>query len=57
MNWVFGFVAPHLTGLAFKLFVWIVEAPIIGSLIISLLKKQNKMTQVCKLFKISVSLF
>ncbi|BFG41324.1 hypothetical protein CerSpe_275990 [Prunus speciosa] len=40
--------APHLTGLAFKLFVWILEAPIIGSWIISLLKKENKMTQLLR---------
>lgn len=49
LNWVFFsvFVAPHLTGFFLKLFVWIVEAPMIGSVIISFLKKQNKMTQVC----------
>lgn len=49
VNWVFFsvFVAPHLTGFFLKLFVWIVEAPMIGSVIISFLKKQNKMTQVC----------
>ncbi|KAM5548482.1 hypothetical protein ABKV19_000075 [Rosa sericea] len=40
--------APHLTGFFLKLFVWIVEAPIIGSLIISVLKKQNKMTQLLR---------
>ncbi|XWS68189.1 hypothetical protein CRYUN_Cryun04dG0069800 [Craigia yunnanensis] len=37
--------APHLTGLMLKLFVRIVEAPVIGSLIISYLKKQNKMVE------------
>ncbi|XVF01457.1 hypothetical protein REPUB_Repub04eG0091000 [Reevesia pubescens] len=37
--------APHLTGLMFKLFVRIIEAPLIGSLIISILKKQNKMVE------------
>ncbi|XVF44907.1 hypothetical protein PTKIN_Ptkin02bG0160900 [Pterospermum kingtungense] len=37
--------APHLTGLIFKLFVRIVETPVIGSLIISSLKKQNKVVE------------
>ncbi|XP_022725351.1 fatty acid amide hydrolase isoform X5 [Durio zibethinus] len=37
--------APHLTGLMLKLFVRIIEAPVIGSLIISLLKKQNKIVE------------
>ncbi|KAF8389143.1 hypothetical protein HHK36_025836 [Tetracentron sinense] len=37
--------APHLTGFALKLFVWVVEAPLIGSLIMSFLKKQNKIVQ------------
>lgn len=40
--------APHLTGFFLKLFVWIVEAPMIGSVIISFLKKQNKMTQLLR---------
>ncbi|CAN6543893.1 unnamed protein product [Malus baccata var. baccata] len=40
--------APHLTGLIFKLFVRIVEAPILGSFIISAIKKQNKMTQLLR---------
>ncbi|GLT58170.1 hypothetical protein SLA2020_310890 [Shorea laevis] len=40
--------APHLTGLTFKLFVTIVEAPIIGSLIISYMKKQNKMVEMLR---------
>ncbi|KAL6218390.1 hypothetical protein ACLB2K_011604 [Fragaria x ananassa] len=40
--------APHLTGFSLKLFVWIVEAPILGSLITSVLKKQNKMTQLLR---------
>ncbi|GLU08967.1 hypothetical protein SLE2022_258480 [Rubroshorea leprosula] len=40
--------APHLTGLTFKLFVTTVEAPIIGSLIISYLKKQNKMVEMLR---------
>ncbi|XVE49415.1 hypothetical protein DITRI_Ditri01bG0080900 [Diplodiscus trichospermus] len=37
--------APHLTGLMLKLFVRLIEAPVIGSLIISFLKKQNKMVE------------
>ncbi|XP_021903832.1 fatty acid amide hydrolase-like [Carica papaya] len=37
--------APHLTGLIFKLFVKLVEAPVIGSLIIAVLKKQNKIVE------------
>ncbi|RXI00409.1 hypothetical protein DVH24_037957 [Malus domestica] len=40
--------APHLTGLIFKLFVRIVEAPIVGSFILSAMKKQNKMTQLLR---------
>nr|KJB79532.1 hypothetical protein B456_013G053300 [Gossypium raimondii] len=35
--------APHLMGLMLKLFVRMVEAPVLGSLIMSFLKKQNKM--------------
>ncbi|XVE93568.1 hypothetical protein REPUB_Repub01dG0206000 [Reevesia pubescens] len=37
--------APHLTGLMLKLFVRIIEAPVIGSFIISFLKKQNKIVE------------
>ncbi|GAV65098.1 Amidase domain-containing protein [Cephalotus follicularis] len=37
--------APHLTGFKLKLFVRIIETPLIGSFIMSLLKKQNKMVQ------------
>lgn len=40
--------APHLTGLGFKLFVKLVEAPVIGSLIMSYLKKQNKMDEMLR---------
>ncbi|XP_068319896.1 fatty acid amide hydrolase [Pyrus communis] len=40
--------APHLTGLIFKLSVRIVEAPIVGSFIVSAMKKQNKMTQLLR---------
>ncbi|PSS29235.1 Fatty acid amide hydrolase [Actinidia chinensis var. chinensis] len=35
--------APHMAGLSLKLYVMLIEAPLIGSLIISYLKKQNKM--------------
>ncbi|KAF3435859.1 hypothetical protein FNV43_RR22951 [Rhamnella rubrinervis] len=37
--------APHLTGFVFKFFVWIAEMPLIGPLIVSVLKKQNKMVE------------
>ncbi|KAL5541242.1 hypothetical protein UlMin_042715 [Ulmus minor] len=40
--------APHLTGFVFKLFVKILEAPLIGSLIISHLKKENKMDELLR---------
>ncbi|KAK3015115.1 hypothetical protein RJ639_006795 [Escallonia herrerae] len=36
--------APHLTGFLLKSFVKLVEAPLIGSMILYQLKKQNKMT-------------
>ncbi|CAF1921840.1 unnamed protein product [Brassica oleracea var. botrytis] len=38
--------APHLTGFLFKLFVKMLEAPLIGSLIVESLKKNNGMTQI-----------
>ncbi|KAK6253358.1 hypothetical protein QUC31_015078 [Theobroma cacao] len=37
--------APHLTGLMLKFFVRVIEAPVIGSFIISFMKKQNKMVE------------
>ncbi|KAJ6777370.1 TRANSAMIDASE [Salix koriyanagi] len=37
--------APHLTGLKFKLFVKLLETPLIGPLIISHLKKENNMIE------------
>ncbi|KAF3944250.1 hypothetical protein CMV_029264 [Castanea mollissima] len=37
--------APHLMGLVFKLFVRILETRVLGSLIVSYLKKQNKMVE------------
>uniref|UniRef100_A0A2P2MJH5 Glutamyl-tRNA amidotransferase subunit A n=1 Tax=Rhizophora mucronata TaxID=61149 RepID=A0A2P2MJH5_RHIMU len=40
--------APHLTGWMFKLSVKIVEIPVIGSLIIWSLKKQNKMIEMLR---------
>lgn len=41
------YAAPHLTGFSFKLFVKMLEAPLIGSLIVESLKKDNGMTEVC----------
>lgn len=41
------YAAPHLTGFSFKLFVNMLEAPLIGSLIVDSLKKDNGMTKVC----------
>ncbi|KAJ4887658.1 Fatty acid amide hydrolase [Raphanus sativus] len=38
--------APHLTGFLFKLFVKMLETPLIGSLIVESLKKNNGMTQI-----------
>ncbi|XP_071685927.1 fatty acid amide hydrolase-like [Rutidosis leptorrhynchoides] len=40
--------APHITGLALKLFVMLVELPLIGSLILSYLKKQNKINEMLR---------
>ncbi|GFS34509.1 fatty acid amide hydrolase [Actinidia rufa] len=40
--------APHMAGLSLKLFVKLIESPWIGSLIISYLKKQNKMTGILR---------
>ncbi|GFY90105.1 mitochondrial HSO70 2 [Actinidia rufa] len=40
--------APHMTGMWLKLFVKLIEAPLIGSLIISNLKKQNKTDQMLR---------
>ncbi|THG07999.1 hypothetical protein TEA_029367 [Camellia sinensis var. sinensis] len=37
--------APHMAGVSLKLFVKLVEVPLIGSLIISYFKKQNKMSE------------
>ncbi|KAM0932199.1 putative hydrolase [Dioscorea sansibarensis] len=37
--------APHLTGFMLRLFVWIAEAPLLGSLVLSFLKRQNNVTQ------------
>ncbi|QCD76617.1 aspartyl-tRNA [Vigna unguiculata] len=38
--------APHLTGFIFRLFVRILEAPLIGPIIIDVLKKQNKIEEI-----------
>lgn len=40
--------APHITGLLLKFFVKLVEMPLIGSLLIGHLKKQNKMNQMLR---------
>ncbi|KAL0384378.1 UNVERIFIED_CONTAM: Fatty acid amide hydrolase [Sesamum radiatum] len=40
--------APHLTGISLKLFVRLLETPIIGSLIISHLKQENKMVEMLR---------
>ncbi|KAL4588583.1 hypothetical protein LXL04_001475 [Taraxacum kok-saghyz] len=40
--------APHITGLSLKFFVKLVELPLIGSLIIGQIKKQNKMNQILR---------
>ncbi|KAL0422464.1 UNVERIFIED_CONTAM: Fatty acid amide hydrolase [Sesamum latifolium] len=40
--------APHLTGISLKLFVRLLEAPIIGSFIISHLKQENKMVEMLR---------
>ncbi|XP_057515474.1 fatty acid amide hydrolase [Amaranthus tricolor] len=40
--------APHLTGSTLRLFVWLLEAPVIGSMIISYLRKKNKMVELLK---------
>ncbi|KMZ59442.1 hypothetical protein ZOSMA_68G00290 [Zostera marina] len=38
--------APHLTGFMLKCFVWLVESRIFGSVILSILKRMNKITQI-----------
>ncbi|XP_027193520.1 fatty acid amide hydrolase isoform X2 [Cicer arietinum] len=40
--------APHLTGFVFRLFVRIIEAPLIGPLLITLLKKQNNVDELLR---------
>ncbi|XP_065869684.1 fatty acid amide hydrolase [Euphorbia lathyris] len=40
--------APHVTGIGFKFFVKILELPVIGSLIISFLKKENNMNEILR---------
>lgn len=40
--------APRLTGLSLKLFAKLIEAPLIGSFIIYLLKKHNRMNEILK---------
>ncbi|XP_054801712.1 fatty acid amide hydrolase isoform X2 [Prosopis cineraria] len=43
-----GIQAPHLTGFLFRFFVLIVEAPLIGPLIISTLRKSNKIDELLR---------
>ncbi|XP_072986681.1 fatty acid amide hydrolase [Typha latifolia] len=38
--------APHLTGISLKLFVWLMEAPVVGPVVTSLLKKKNGLNQI-----------
>jgi len=38
--------APHLTGFSLRAFVWLMESPLLGPLITSVLKSQNNMPQV-----------
>ncbi|TMX04933.1 hypothetical protein EJD97_003718 [Solanum chilense] len=40
--------APHLTGFWLKLFVMLIEAPIIGSMILNLVKNKNRITKMLK---------
>ncbi|XP_065004912.1 fatty acid amide hydrolase-like isoform X3 [Musa acuminata AAA Group] len=40
--------APHLTGFGFMLFTWLMEAPLIGSLITSFLKHKNGVTEMLR---------
>lgn len=40
--------APHLTGFALKLFVWLIEAPIFRSIILSVLKRQNRFNELLR---------
>ncbi|TKY71547.1 Fatty acid amide hydrolase [Spatholobus suberectus] len=40
--------APHLTGFLFKLFVRIIEAPLIGPIIMNILKKENKVNELLR---------
>ncbi|XBI51460.1 hypothetical protein VPH35_033962 [Triticum aestivum] len=37
--------APRLTGFSLRAFVWLLESPLLGPLVTSILKKQNNMTQ------------
>lgn len=53
----FAIAAPHLTGIGLKLFVKLLETPLIGSLIISHLKKENKMLEASVFFLLLTSRF
>jgi hypothetical protein len=37
--------APHLTGLSLRACIWLMESPLLGPLVTSLLKRQNNMPQ------------
>lgn len=43
------FAAPDITGIWLRIFVMLLEMPLIGSVILSYLKKQNKIQEVCLL--------
>jgi hypothetical protein len=37
--------APHLAGLSLRAFIWLMESPLLGTLVTSLLKRRNNMPQ------------
>lgn len=40
--------APHITGFGLKLFVWLIESPILGPVILSALKRQNNFNELLR---------
>lgn len=49
LGWIFVYMcvaAPHLTGFMLKLFVKLLEAPVVGPFITDQLKKQNHINEV-----------
>lgn len=48
IDFLFCFAAPHLTGFGFRLLVRLIEAPLIGPLLMNYLKKENKIDEVCE---------